>query len=81
MKFILLFTLFLSQLVYAAKDLPQDIKLEKGSLLILKQYLEKQSEADLSFPVLVQLTCKPKLKNSKLETHHCQLSDVKFAQK
>jgi hypothetical protein len=81
MKFLFLSTLFLSQLVCAAKDLPQDIKLEKGSLLILKQYLEKQSEADPTFPVIVQLTCKPKLKNNKLETHHCQLSDVKFAQK
>jgi len=31
--------------------------------------------------VIVQLTCKPKLKNNKLQTHECQLSDLKFAQK
>jgi hypothetical protein len=81
MKFILICSLFFSQIVSAAQDLPRDIKLEKGSLLILKQYLEKQPEADPSFPVVVQLTCKPKLKNNKLQTHECQLSDLKYAQK
>jgi hypothetical protein len=81
MKFILICSLFFSQIVIAAQDLPRDIKLEKGSLLILKQYLEKQPEADPSFPVVVQLTCKPKLKNNKLQTHECQLSDLKYAQK
>jgi hypothetical protein len=74
-------SLILSQTLLAATDLPKDIKLEKGSLLILKQHLEKQESADLSFPVIVQLTCNPKLKNKKLQTHECQLSDLKYAQK
>ena len=74
-------SLILSQTLLAATDLPKDIKLEKGSLLILKQHLEKQESADLSFPIVVQLTCKPRLKNNKLQTHECQLSDLKYAQK
>jgi hypothetical protein len=78
---IFFFSLIISQALLAATDLPKDIKLEKGSLLILKQHLEKQEDADLSFPVVVQLTCRPKLKNNKLQSHDCQLSDLKYAQK
>jgi hypothetical protein len=64
-----------------AKSLPSDIRLDTGSLVILKQYIESKSDADQSFPVFVNLSCKPKLKSEKISGYDCKIADIKYATK
>lgn len=81
------FLLFLSLFLYpisqaeSQKNLPSDIRLEKGSELMLQQFVDKQPNADATFPIVLTMTCDPRLKASKLNGYKCKLSDLKYAEK
>ena len=64
-----------------AKDLPQDMRLDSGSLVMLQQYIEAQANAEQSFPVFVNFSCAPKMKGTKISNYKCKLSEVKYATK
>ena len=79
MKF-LLSLLFISSFCLAT-DLPQDIRFDPGSLVVLQQYIESKPDADPSFPVFVNMSCVPKMKLGKVAGYKCQAADVKYATK
>ena len=64
------------------KDLPQDIKLQQGSLVILKQYVEKNDKIRKDFPFKLSFTCTPELskKNEKIKKINCVADDIHFAE-
>jgi hypothetical protein len=80
MKFLPLVFLFFSSLSIA-KNPPQDIRLDSGSMIILQQYIESRPDADPSFPVMVNMSCVPKMKMGKIAGYKCQASKVKYATK
>ncbi len=80
MKNLPLFYLFFSSLGLAENP-PQDIRLESGSMIILQQYIESRPDADPSFPVMVNMSCEPKMKMGKIAGYKCQASTVKYATK
>lgn len=79
MKLFLLFTLFSTHVF--TKTLPQDMRLDSGSLVMLQQFVEAQANAEQSYPVFVNFSCRPKMKGNKISTYKCQVSDVKYATK
>jgi hypothetical protein len=50
-------------------------------MIILQQYIESRPDADPSFPVMVNMTCEPKMKMGKIAGYKCQASTVKYATK
>jgi hypothetical protein len=80
MKILPVVFLFFSS-VCLAENPPQDIRLDSGSMIILQQYIESRPDADPSFPVMVNMTCEPKMKMGKIAGYKCQASTVKYATK
>ncbi len=80
MKILPAFFLFFAFFCFAENPL-QEIRLDSGSVIMLKQYIETRPDAEPSFPVIINMSCTPKLKLGKVTDYKCQASSVKYATK
>ena len=62
-------------------ELPQDVRLDSGSKVILIQHMNQISDLDPKFPIILQQSCKPKLAKGKIQSLDCKIIDLDYVEK
>lgn len=62
-------------------ELPKDIRFDVGSNVVLIQHLNKISDLDSKFPVILQQSCKPKVVSGKIQSLDCKIINIDYVEK